>query len=193
MKPGITALLLFLAASLHAESEPMKTEKATLGGGCFWCVEAVYERLPGILSVTSGYAGGQIENPTYEQIGTGKTGHAEVVQIEYDPEKISYQKIIDLFWDAHDPTTLNRQGADVGTQYRSIILTASEDEARIAKESRDRAQGEFKSPIVTEIVPLEKFYPAEDYHQNFYRENPMHPYNMAVIRPKLQKLDAKAE
>ena len=191
MKPGITALLLFLAASLHAESEPMKTEKATLGGGCFWCVEAVYERLPGILSVTSGYAGGQTENPTYEQIGTGKTGHAEVVQIEYDPEKISYQKIIDLFWDAHDPTTLNRQGADVGTQYRSIILTASEDEARIAKESRDRAQGEFKSPIVTEIVPLEKFYPAEDYHQDFYRENPMHPYNMAVIRPKLNKLKDK--
>jgi peptide-methionine (S)-S-oxide reductase len=191
MKPGITALLLFLAASLHAESEPMKTEKATLGGGCFWCVEAVYERLPGILSVTSGYAGGQTENPTYEQIGTGKTGHAEVVQIEYDPEKISYQKIIDLFWDAHDPTTLNRQGADVGTQYRSIILTASEDEARIAKESRDHAQGEFKSPIVTEIVPLEKFYPAEDYHQNFYRENPMHPYNMAVIRPKLNKLKDK--
>ena len=192
MKPGITALLLFLAASLHAESEPMKTEKATLGGGCFWCVEAVYERLPGILSVTSGYAGGQTENPTYEQIGTGKTGHAEVVQIEYDPAKISYEKIIDLFWDAHDPTTLNRQGADVGTQYRSIILTASEDEARIAKESRDRAQGEFKSPIVTEIVPLEKFYPAEDYHQDFYRENPMHPYNMAVIRPKLKKLDEKA-
>ena len=191
MKPGTTALLLFLAASLHAESEPMKTEKATLGGGCFWCVEAVYERLPGILSVTSGYAGGQTENPTYEQIGTGKTGHAEVVQIEYDPEKISYQKIIDLFWDAHDPTTLNRQGADVGTQYRSIILTASEDEAHITKESRDRAQGEFKSPIVTEIVPLEKFYPAEDYHQNFYRENPMHPYNMAVIRPKLNKLKDK--
>ena len=192
MKPSIIALLIFLAASLHAESEPMKTEKATLGGGCFWCVEAVYERLPGILSVTSGYAGGPTENPTYEQIGTGKTGHAEVVQIEYDPEKISYQKIIDLFWDAHDPTTLNRQGADVGTQYRSIILTASEDEARIAKESRDRAQGEFKSPIVTEIVPLEKFYPAEDYHQDFYRENPMHPYNMAVIRPKLKKLDEKA-
>jgi peptide-methionine (S)-S-oxide reductase len=170
----------------------MKTEKATLGGGCFWCVEAVYERLPGILSVTSGYAGGQTENPTYEQIGTGKTGHAEVVQIEYDPDKISYEKIIDLFWDAHDPTTLNRQGADVGTQYRSIILTANDDEARIAKESRDRAQTKSRSPIVTEIVPLEKFYPAEDYHQDFYRENPMHPYNMAVIRPKLMKLDEKA-
>jgi peptide-methionine (S)-S-oxide reductase len=170
----------------------MKTEKATLGGGCFWCVEAVYERLPGILSVTSGYAGGQTENPTYEQIGTGKTGHAEVVQIEYDPAKISYEKIIDLFWDAHDPTTLNRQGADVGTQYRSIILTANDDEARIAKESRDRAQTKSRSPIVTQIVPLEKFYPAEDYHQDFYRENPMHPYNMAVIRPKLEKLDEKA-
>ena len=186
------AIALLLVSSLHAESEPMKTEKATLGGGCFWCVEAVYERLPGILSVTSGYAGGQTENPTYEQIGTGKTGHAEVVQIEYDPDKISYEKIIDLFWDAHDPTTLNRQGADVGTQYRSIILTANDDEARIAKESRDRAQTKFQSPIVTEIVPLEKFYPAEDYHQDFYRENPMHPYNMAVIRPKLMKLDEKA-
>jgi len=192
MKPRVIALLL-LATLAHAESEPMKTEKATLGGGCFWCVEAVYERMPGILSVTSGYAGGQTENPTYEDICTGKTGHAEVVQIEYDPEKISYGKIIDLFWDAHDPTTLNRQGNDVGTQYRSIILTANDDEARMAKESRDRAQAKFKSPIVTEIVPLEKFYPAEDYHQDFYRENPMHPYNMAVIRPKLQKLDAKAE
>ena len=193
MKPGITALLLFLAASLHAESEPMKTEKATLGGGCFWCVEAVYERLPGILSVTSGYAGGQTENPTYEQIGTGKTGHAEVVQIEYDPEKVSFQKIIDLFWDAHDPTTLDRQGADVGPQYRSIILTQNDEQARIARESMDRAQQNFKSPIVTEIVPLTKFYPAEDYHQDFYRENPMHPYNMAVIRPKLKKLGPKIE
>ena len=187
-----TALFLALA-TLHAESEPMKTETAILGGGCFWCVEAVYERLPGVLSVTSGYAGGHTENPTYEQIGTGKTGHAEVVQIEYDPEKISFQKIIDLFWDAHDPTTLDRQGADVGPQYRSIVLTQNDEQARIARESMDRAQQNFKSPIVTEIVPLTKFYPAEDYHQDFYRENPMHPYNMAVIRPKLQKLDAKAE
>ena len=196
MKPAVAAALcaafLLPALTAQAESEPMKTETATLGGGCFWCVEAVYERLPGILSVVSGYAGGQTENPTYEQIGTGRTGHAEVVQIAYDPSKISYEKIIDLFWDAHDPTTLNRQGADVGTQYRSIILTASDDEARIAKESRDRAQNNFKSPIVTEIVPLTKFYSAEDYHQDFYRENPMHPYNLAVIRPKLKKLDEKA-
>ena len=185
--------LLLAVATLHAESEPMKTETAILGGGCFWCVEAVYERMPGIISVTSGYAGGQTDNPTYEDICTGKTGHAEVVKIEYDPEKISYDKIIDLFWDAHDPTTLNRQGADVGTQYRSIILTQNDGQQRIAKESMDRAQAKFKSPIVTEIVMLEKFYPAEDHHQDFYRENPMHPYNMAVIRPKLEKLDAKAE
>jgi len=169
----------------------MKTQTVTLGGGCFWCVEAVYERLPGIVSVTSGYAGGQTDNPTYEQICTGRTGHAEVVQIEFEPEKISYEKIIDLFWQAHDPTTLNRQGADTGTQYRSIILTTDDEQARLARQSMERAQPGFKSPIVSEIVPLEKFYPAEDHHQNFYRENPMHPYNQAVIRPKLQKLDAK--
>lgn len=188
-----TAIFILLAITLEAENTPMTTKKATLGGGCFWCVEAVYERLPGILSVTSGYAGGQTENPGYEEVCSGRTGHAEVVQIEYDPEKISYEKIIDLFWDAHDPTTLNRQGADEGTQYRSIILTQNEEEARLAKESKERAQAGFKSPIVTEIVPLEKFYPAEDHHQDFYRSNPLHPYNMAVIRPKLQKLDAKKD
>jgi peptide-methionine (S)-S-oxide reductase len=171
----------------------MKTETATLGGGCFWCVEAVYERLPGILSVTSGYAGGHTENPTYEQIGTGKTGHAEVVRIEFDPEKIGYDKIIDLFWDAHDPTTPNRQGADVGPQYRSIILAENDEQMRLSEKSKERAQAKFQSPIVTEIVPLTKFYPAEDYHQDFYRNNPMHPYNLAVIRPKLQKLGAKTD
>ena len=190
--PFAAVLGAVLTATLQAESEPMKTETATLGGGCFWCVEAVYERLPGIISVVSGYAGGQTENPTYEQIGTGRTGHAEVVQIAYDPSKISYEKIIDLFWDAHDPTTPNRQGADTGPQYRSIILTENDDQARLANESKDRAQTKSKSPIVTEIVPLAKFYPAEDYHQDFYRENPMHPYNLAVIRPKLKKLDEKA-
>jgi peptide-methionine (S)-S-oxide reductase len=190
--PLAAALCAALTVTLQAESEPMKTETATLGGGCFWCVEAVYERLPGIISVVSGYAGGQTENPTYEEIGTGKTGHAEVVQIAYDPAKISYEKIIDLFWDAHDPTTLNRQGADTGPQYRSIILTEDDDQMRIANESKTRAQTKSKSPIVTEIVPLTKFYPAEDYHQDFYRENPMHPYNQAVIRPKLKKLDEKA-
>ncbi len=190
--PLAAALGAVLTVTLQADPEPMKTETATLGGGCFWCVEAVYERLPGIISVVSGYAGGQTENPTYEEIGTGKTGHAEVVQIKYDPAKISYEKIIDLFWEAHDPTTLNRQGADTGPQYRSIILTENDDQMRIANESKTRAQTKSKSPIVTEIVPLTKFYPAEDYHQDFYRENPMHPYNQAVIRPKLKKLDEKA-
>ena len=190
--PLAAALGAVLTVTLQAYPEPMKTETATLGGGCFWCVEAVYERLPGIISVVSGYAGGQTENPTYEEIGTGKTGHAEVVQIAYDPAKISYEKIIDLFWEAHDPTTLNRQGADTGPQYRSIILTENADQMRIANESKTRAQTKSKSPIVTEIVPLTKFYPAEDYHQDFYRENPMHPYNQAVIRPKLKKLDEKA-
>ena len=190
--PLAAALGAVLTVTLQAYPEPMKTETATLGGGCFWCVEAVYERLPGIISVVSGYAGGQTENPTYEEIGTGKTGHAEVVQITYDPAKISYEKIIDLFWEAHDPTTLNRQGADTGPQYRSIILTENADQMRIANESKTRAQTKSKSPIVTEIVPLTKFYPAEDYHQDFYRENPMHPYNQAVIRPKLKKLDEKA-
>ncbi len=190
--PLAAALGAVLTVTLQADPEPMKTETATLGGGCFWCVEAVYERLPGIISVVSGYAGGQTENPTYEEIGTGKTGHAEVVQITYDPAKISYEKIIDLFWEAHDPTTLNRQGADTGPQYRSIILTEDDDQMRIANESKTRAQTKSKSPIVTEIVPLTKFYPAEDYHQDFYRENPMHPYNQAVIRPKLKRLDEKA-
>ena len=190
--PLAAALGAVLTVTLQAYPEPMKTETATLGGGCFWCVEAVYERLPGIISVVSGYAGGQTENPTYEEIGTGKTGHAEVVQITYDPAKISYEKIIDLFWEAHDPTTLNRQGADTGPQYRSIILTENADQMRMANESKTRAQTKSKSPIVTEIVPLTKFYPAEDYHQDFYRENPMHPYNQAVIRPKLKKLDEKA-
>jgi len=190
--PLAAALGAVLTVTLQADPEPMKTETATLGGGCFWCVEAVYERLPGIISVVSGYAGGQTENPTYEEIGTGKTGHAEVVQITYDPAKISYEKIIDLFWEAHDPTTLNRQGADTGPQYRSIILTENADQMRIANESKTRAQTKSKSPIVTEVVALTKFYPAEDYHQDFYRENPMHPYNQAVIRPKLKKLDEKA-
>jgi len=190
---AVCVALFITAIVIHAESPPMKTETATLGGGCFWCVEAVYETLPGVIAVTSGYAGGQTENPTYEDICTGKTGHAEVVQIEYDPAKISFGRIVDLFWEAHDPTTLNRQGADTGTQYRSIILTTDDAQKTAAEESKARAQAKFKSPIVTEIVPLVKFYPAEDYHQDFYRENPMHPYNLAVTRPKLKKFEAALE
>ena len=190
MKRAAAALTL-LATRLHAEDQPAKTETATLGGGCFWCVEAVFERAPGVLSVTSGYAGGKTENPTYEDVCDGDTGHAEVVRIEFDPQKISYAKLLDLFWDAHDPTTLNRQGADAGTQYRSVILAENAEQAVIARDSKARAQSKFSAPIVTEIAALEKFYPAEAGHQDFYRRNPLHPYNMAVIRPKLRKLDAR--
>jgi len=164
-----------------------KTAHATLGGGCFWCVEAVYETVPGILSVTSGYAGGDVPNPTYEQICTGRTGHAEVVRIEFDPSKITYEQVINLFWDAHDPTTLNRQGPDAGPQYRSIILYEDESQKVTAEKSKKAAQAHFKDPIVTEIVPLEAFYPAEKYHQDFYQNNPDYPYSRAIIRPKLEK------
>lgn len=164
-----------------------RTETATLGGGCFWCVEAVYQTVPGIREVVSGYAGGTVPNPTYEQVCTGKTGHAEVVQIAYDPDVISYKKIIDLFWKAHDPTTLNRQGADTGTQYRSIILYRAEAEKEAALQSKAEAQKDFRDPIVTEIVPLTEFYPAENYHQDFYETNPNHPYNRAVTKPKVEK------
>jgi peptide-methionine (S)-S-oxide reductase len=165
-----------------------KTNRALVGGGCFWCVEAVYQTVPGILGVTSGYAGGKTANPTYEEVSTGRTGHAEVVQIDFDPGKISYEQVIDLFWKAHDPTTLNRQGADVGTQYRSIILYENEAQKAAAEKSKAAAQAHFKNPIVTEIVPLQAFYRAETYHQDFYDKNPNYPYSQAVIAPKLEKL-----
>jgi len=164
------------------------TEVATLGGGCFWCVEAVYERIDGVQSVVSGYAGGQKDNPTYEEVCTGTTGHAEVVQVYFNPEVISYEEILDQFWKAHDPTTLNRQGADVGTQYRSIILYSSEAQAQAAERSKVKAAAHFDDPIVTEIVPLSTFYEAEKYHQDYYENNPFAGYCTFVIRPKLQKL-----
>ncbi len=175
--------------STHSFSQDSKsTATVVLGGGCFWCVEAVFESAPGVLSVTSGYAGGEKPNPTYEQVCTGLTGHAEVVRIKYDPSITTYRRLVDLFWKAHDPTTLNRQGADIGTQYRSIVFYATEAEKASAGESKSAAQGDFKSPIVTEIAELKEFYPAEQEHQDFYRLNPNHPYNRAVIKPKLEKL-----
>jgi len=165
-----------------------KTESIVLGGGCFWCLEAVYERVDGILSVVSGYAGGRTVNPTYEQVCTGETGHAEVVRLEYDPGRITIEKILDLFWKAHDPTTRDRQGADVGTQYRSAIFYASDGERAAAEKSRDAAQNRFGAPIVTEIAPLSAFYEAEAYHQDYYAKNPLAGYCVFVIRPKLEKL-----
>jgi peptide-methionine (S)-S-oxide reductase len=164
------------------------TEIATLGGGCFWCIEAVYNRIDGVRAVVSGYAGGGKVDPTYEEVCSGDTGHAEVVQIHFDPNVITYEEILDLFWKAHDPTTLNRQGADVGTQYRSIILYNSEAQARAAERSKAKAAAAFDEPVVTEIVPLSRFYPAEKYHQDYYRNNPRAGYCSFVIRPKLQKL-----
>src|SRR5271169_332391 len=172
-------------------TEPNKTEIADLGGGCFWCMEAVFERLPGVISVTSGFAGGHTPDPTYEQVCTETTGHAEVTQIEFDPTKITYTKLLEVFWQAHDPTTLNRQGADVGTSYRSIILYRDEKQKLLAEKSKPAAQQDFKHPIVTEIVPLKKFYKAEDYHQQYYDNNSDAPYCQVVIAPKLEKLEKK--
>ncbi len=161
---------------------------AVIGGGCFWCVEAVYRRVDGITHVESGYAGGTVDDPSYEQVCTGKTGHAEVVRVAYDPSIIGYAQVLALFFVAHDPTTLNRQGADTGTQYRSIILYSTEDEKRIAEESIRKAQVDHKEPIVTEIVPLKKFWPAEDYHRDYFERNPTAGYCRLVIKPKIDKL-----
>ncbi len=169
----------------------MKKETATLGGGCFWCLEAVYKRFDGVLSVASGYAGGSVKNPSYEQVCTGTTGHAEVVRIEYDADKISYPGILDIFWKAHDPTTLNRQGADVGTQYRSIILYHDEEQKRAAEQSVKEAQKGLTSRIVTQIQPLADFYPAEDYHRDYYDTHRSQAYCRVVIAPKLEKLGLK--
>ncbi len=165
-------------------------EVATLGGGCFWCLEAVFERLPGVTNVVSGYSGGHDENPTYRAVCEGTTGHAEVVQIQFDPAVIPYERILEVFWQAHDPTTANRQGGDVGTQYRSIILTHSPEQAAFAERSKAIANaGRYDGKIVTEIVPLKKFHKAEDYHQDYFRNHPGQPYCQAVIAPKLFKLE----
>lgn len=180
--------LTIAAFSLTAKDSKMKTEIATLGGGCFWCTEAVYENMEGVKSVVSGYMGGSVKNPTYKQITTGKTGHAEIIQVEYDPDVISYTDILDLFWQAHDPTTLNRQGADVGTQYRSVIFYHDEAQKEIALKSKQEAQPNFKNPIVTEVTEASTFYEAEDYHQDFYANNRNYPYCRVVIAPKLRKL-----
>jgi peptide-methionine (S)-S-oxide reductase len=166
----------------------MKKETIILGGGCFWCVEAVYRRLDGIVDLESGYAGGSVADPTYRQICTGETGHAEVVRITWDADVISLAEIIDFFWKAHDPTTLNRQGADVGTQYRSVIFYDTDGQKEIIEASRNRAQEHFTQPIVTEIVPAATFYPAEEYHQDYYELNPRQGYCRMVIEPKLKKL-----
>ncbi len=167
-----------------------RTEVATLAGGCFWCTEAIFKRLRGVVEVASGYSGGARENPSYEQVATGATGHAEAIQIEFDPSFISYEKILEIFFHLHDPTTLNRQGADEGTQYRSAIFYHNEEQKEAALKVRDSVadEGVWKGPIITEIVPFEAFYPAEEYHQNYYDNNKNQGYCSYVISPKIHKL-----
>lgn len=164
-------------------------EVATLGGGCFWCLEAVFEQLRGVERVVSGYAGGQVDQPTYRQVCDGTTGHAEVVQVTFDPAAISYQQLLQVFFATHDPTTLNRQGADVGTQYRSAIFYHSPEQQAAAEAviAELTAQNIWPGKIVTQVVPLERFYPAEDYHQGYYRDNPVQGYCQVVISPKVAK------
>ena len=196
MKPVFWSLLA-AAMNFAANAQPVNTmstnqiETATLGGGCFWCMEAVYERLPGVISVTSGYAGGHTENPTYHEVCGGDTGHAEVTQIEFDPAKISFAQLLDVFWQAHDPTTLNRQGADEGTQYRSVIFYHDEKQKLVAEKSKLSAQEQILKPIVTEISPFKKFFKAEDYHQGYFDANGHAPYCQLIIAPKLEKLEHK--
>jgi peptide-methionine (S)-S-oxide reductase len=168
----------------------MQTETATLAGGCFWCTEAIFQKLNGVISVMPGYSGGTTENPTWESTHGGDSGHAESIQIEFDPSIISYKTLLDVFWHLHDPTTLNSQGADVGTQYRSAIFYHSDEQKKIAEESKKAADesGMYTDPIVTEITPYTNFYPADEYHRNFYQQNTQPFYCRIVIDPKIRKL-----
>ena len=179
-------LVLFFSPMLGAHSQEFM-EKITLGAGCFWCVEAVFADIPGVVSVDSGYSGGPIKNPAYREVCTGRTGHAEVVQVEFDPEVVSLSTILEVFFATHDPTTLNRQGADVGTQYRSAIFWHNENQKKEAEKARELAQKQWPNPIVTEVTEFESFYPAEDYHQDYYALHGEAPYCRAVIAPKMTK------
>jgi len=192
------SILIFSLSWISSNaSEGMKEQNrdleiATLGAGCFWCIEAVFERVKGVESVVSGYSGGNIENPSYREVTSGLTGHAEVAQVKFDPEIITFTEILEIFWKTHDPTTLNRQGADVGSQYRSAIFYHDANQKMIAETYKDKlnAVGAFRDPIVTEVVPFEVFYVAEDYHQEYYELNSNQPYCQYVIAPKLEKLEA---
>ncbi len=171
----------------------MSMEQATFGGGCFWCLEPIYDALKGVSDVVSGYAGGHVPGPSYEQVCTGQTGHAEVVQITFDPAVISYRELLEVFFTVHDPTTLNRQGADVGTQYRSVIFYHSPEQRAVAEEviADVARQGWYSDPLVTQLVPYEAFYPAEDYHQQYFERNPLQGYCRVVIAPKVAKFRQK--
>lgn len=188
----LTATFALAVSETRAEN-PMthsptpQIERATLAGGCFWCMEAQFKLIPGVVSVTSGYAGGATANPTYEEVCTGTTGYAEVIQIAFDPHKLSYSQLLQFFWAAHDPTTLDRQGPDHGTQYRSIILTENAAQKKAAEASEADEQKKLSAPIVTEIVPLKHFYTAEKYHQNYFANHPGNPYCSLEVLPKVEK------
>jgi peptide-methionine (S)-S-oxide reductase len=178
--------------SMESEATNPGIQVATFGAGCFWCVEAVFQRLEGVKKVVSGYAGGIADSPSYEMVCSGTTGHAEVCQITFDPQKISYEDLLEVFWKTHDPTTLNRQGNDMGTQYRSVIFYHNARQRELAEHHKGRLNAEhiWNRPIVTEIVPLDRFWPAEDYHQNYFNSNPSQGYCTLVIAPKIDKFQA---
>ncbi|MFI5451973.1 peptide-methionine (S)-S-oxide reductase MsrA [Pedobacter sp. UC225_61] len=187
----ITIMVLILLSMQDAEAQKQKLQKATFGMGCFWCTEALFQRLNGVSNVKSGYEGGDVPNPTYEEVCTGTTNHAEVIEVTYDPAKISYDELLEVFWKSHDPTTLNRQGADVGTQYRSVIFYHNDEQKEIAEKykaalNKDNA---FGKPVVTTIVKAEPFYVAENYHQDYFIKNGELPYCRLVILPKMEKLE----
>jgi peptide-methionine (S)-S-oxide reductase len=176
---------------MDVNKETVKTELATFGAGCFWCVEAIYSRLDGVIEVQSGYSGGNVKNPSYKEVCTGTTGHAEVCQITFNPEVISYNELLKVFWSIHDPTTLNRQGNDKGTQYRSVIFYHSETQKRLAEETKNSLakEGIWNDPIVTIIEPYVAFYRAEEYHDDYFEKNPNQPYCSFVIAPKVEKFE----
>jgi peptide-methionine (S)-S-oxide reductase len=192
---GLAFVFFFVNAATQEKAVPAppvfsgKTETATFGMGCFWCSQALFEKFGGITKTVVGYAGGHTVNPTYEDVCGDQTGHAETIQITFDPSKISYSQLLDIFWNVHDPTTLNQQGADEGTQYRSIILYQSPEQKQLAEASKMAEQARLGKPVTTEIVPLTTFYPAEDYHQDYFKKNPHAPYCLFVIDPKLVKLE----
>jgi len=181
------SLMMSLYLSVEAKENDMKYEVATLGGGCFWCLEAVFEETRGVLDVVSGYAGGDIPNPSYEKVSMGKTNHAEVVQISFDPRTISYEEILKIFWLIHDPTTPNRQGNDVGTQYRSVVFYHNEQQKELAEASIKLFSTKFLNPIVTQLLPIPTFYKAEAYHQDYFKNNPSQGYCSFVVAPKVEK------
>ena len=190
MRNNIILIFSLFLSILYGEKSMKEIQKATFGAGCFWCVEAVFERLDGVVDVIPGYSGGQKKNPTYREICTGRTGHAEVAQITFDTRIITFNALLNMFWKSHDPTTRNKQGNDIGTQYRSAIFYHNDEQKTIAKESKDKVDNSnvFLNPVVTEITKLDKFWPAEDYHNNYYNNNMDQPYCRVIIKPKLDKL-----